>query len=167
MIKPLAGLLRTADLPALLMKAPKKPRRPKMDLGREKVFRSDAYLVLVRRLPCGVCDQKGSTQAAHSNQLRFGKGKSIKASDAATFPLCGPGGLNCHADHDQGGYISKQKWKSLEFKWICAAIRKFIRNGWLVWDLEPDDLEHQDQSEDAMAMYLVRKIEAGQLKVVL
>ena len=43
--------------------------------------------------------------AAHSNQLRDGKGKGIKASDYRIASLC----FKCHAELDQGKNLSKQE----------------------------------------------------------
>ena len=43
--------------------------------------------------------------AAHSNQLRDGKGKGIKAHDYRIASLC----FRCHADLDQGSRMSKQE----------------------------------------------------------
>lgn len=50
---------------------------------------------------CGIDD--GTTVAAHSNQLRDGKGKGIKAHDYHVAALC----FRCHADIDQGSILSK------------------------------------------------------------
>ena len=43
--------------------------------------------------------------AAHSNQLRDGKGKGIKASDYRIASLC----FKCHYELDQGKNLSKQE----------------------------------------------------------
>ena len=43
--------------------------------------------------------------AAHSNQLRDGKGKGIKAHDYRIAALC----FTCHSDLDQGSRMSKQE----------------------------------------------------------
>lgn len=51
-------------------------------------------------LPCVGCGVRGKTQVAHSNLLRHGKGKSLKASDAAIMALCHD---YCHPQLDQGG----------------------------------------------------------------
>jgi hypothetical protein len=160
--------MRTATPATARVVVRKKPRRPKMDLGRETVFRCPAYLVLVRKLPCSVCGKKGYTQAAHSNQLRFGKGKGLKGSDAAAFPLCGTavnaGG--CHAAHDQGGWMQKDEWHAFEYDRICGTVEKLIKLGHLAWDLEPDDLQDHTGDTEALAVYLVNKIETNQLRVV-
>jgi hypothetical protein len=59
--------------------------------------------------------------AAHSNQLRDGKGRGIKAHDYRIAALC----FGCHADLDQGAKLSKaervEMWEE--------AHRKSI--GWL------------------------------------
>jgi hypothetical protein len=43
--------------------------------------------------------------AAHSNQLRDGKGRSIKAHDYRVAFMCG----ECHADLDQGASMSREQ----------------------------------------------------------
>lgn len=43
--------------------------------------------------------------AAHSNQLRDGKGKGLKAHDYRTASLC----FTCHAELDQGKSMSRQE----------------------------------------------------------
>ena len=58
--------------------------------------------------------------AAHSNQLRDGKGRSIKAHDYRIAALC----FRCHADIDQGQMSREDKQDLWEM-----AHRKTI--GWL------------------------------------
>ena len=59
---------------------------------------------------CGVAD--GTVVAAHSNQLRDGKGRSLKASDYRIAALC----FRCHAELDQGAKLTKaeriEMWES-------------------------------------------------------
>lgn len=43
--------------------------------------------------------------AAHSNQLRDGKGKGIKAHDFRIAAMC----FRCHHELDQGNKLSKQE----------------------------------------------------------
>jgi hypothetical protein len=59
--------------------------------------------------------------AAHSNQLRDGKGRGIKAHDYRIAGLC----FTCHYNLDQGSSMSKQE--RMEF--FDEAHRKTI--GWL------------------------------------
>ena len=56
---------------------------------------------------CGA--QNGTVVAAHSNQLRDGKGKGIKAHDFRIAALC----YRCHADLDQGSKMSKEERKEV------------------------------------------------------
>lgn len=57
---------------------------------------------------CGTCmicgAQDGTVVAAHSNQLRDGKGKGIKAHDFRVAYLCS----TCHYTIDQSPYLSKE-----------------------------------------------------------
>ena len=50
---------------------------------------------------CGA--QDGTVVAAHSNQLRDGKGKGIKAHDYRIAAMC----FKCHYEIDQGSKMSK------------------------------------------------------------
>lgn len=50
---------------------------------------------------CGMAD--GTVCAAHSNEARHGKGRSIKASDVYVASLC----HKCHSDLDQGNQMSR------------------------------------------------------------
>jgi hypothetical protein len=68
-------------------------------------YRNKKLLEAVRQLPCQVCGiEDGTIVAAHSNQLRHGKGKSIKAHDWAIAAMC----HTCHTQIDQGGLYDKQ-----------------------------------------------------------
>jgi hypothetical protein len=68
---------------------------------------------------CGTSN--GTIVAAHSNQLKDGKGKGIKAHDYRIAALC----FRCHHDLDQGNVLSKSERVEL---WELAH-RKTI--GWL------------------------------------
>jgi hypothetical protein len=70
------------------------------------IYRNKRLLELVRNFPCQHCGiQDGTVVAAHSNQLRDGKGKGIKASDYRIASLC----FICHSELDQGKNLSKQE----------------------------------------------------------
>ncbi len=85
-------------------------------------YRNQKLLEAVREMPCAACGaQDGTVVAAHSNQLRDGKGRGIKAHDYRIAALC----FKCHTDLDQGSKLSKQE--RLEF--FEDAHRKTI--GWL------------------------------------
>ena len=75
---------------------------------------------------CGA--QDGTVCAAHSNQLRDGKGRSLKASDAAIAALC----YTCHSRIDQGSTLLKQEridmWENAHRK----TMRWLIENEYLV-----------------------------------
>ena len=69
-------------------------------------YRNKALLEAVRESPCQICGaQDGTVVAAHSNQLRDGKGKAIKAHDFRIAALC----YRCHHEIDQGSKMSKQE----------------------------------------------------------
>jgi hypothetical protein len=79
-------------------------------------------LEIVRESPCQLCGASdGTVVAAHSNQLRDGKGRSIKAHDYRIAALC----YRCHFDLDQGSKMSKEDRVDI---WEMAH-RKTV--GWL------------------------------------
>jgi hypothetical protein len=70
------------------------------------MYRNQKLLEAVRECPCQHCGREdGTVVAAHSNQGRDGKGRSLKASDAAIAALC----YNCHSQIDQGPTLSRQE----------------------------------------------------------
>jgi hypothetical protein len=76
-------------------------------------YRDARLLRAVREAPCMMCGtQDGTVVAAHSNQLRDGKGRSIKAHDYRIAALC----FRCHAEIDQGAKMTKEErleaWES-------------------------------------------------------
>lgn len=86
------------------------------------MYRNKKLLEVVRKSPCQHCGRDdGTVVAAHSNLLRDGKGRGIKASDYRIAALC----FTCHSDLDQGAKMSREERKEL---WE-AAHRSTI--GWL------------------------------------
>ena len=70
------------------------------------MYRNKKLLEVVRQAPCMNCGtQDGTVVAAHSNWLRDGKGKGIKAHDYRIAALC----FHCHMMLDQGKDMSKQE----------------------------------------------------------
>jgi len=68
------------------------------------MYRSVKILQAVRNAPCMTCGiQDGTVVAAHSNQLRDGKGRGIKAHDYRIAAMC----HRCHYILDQGKDLSK------------------------------------------------------------
>lgn len=68
------------------------------------MYRNKALLEAVREAPCMHCGtQNGTVVAAHSNQLRDGKGRGIKAPDYRIAAMC----FTCHHELDQGNKLSK------------------------------------------------------------
>lgn len=69
-------------------------------------YRDARILRAVREAPCMMCGaQDGTVVAAHSNQLRDGKGRSIKAHDYRVAALC----FRCHGEIDQGSKMNKEE----------------------------------------------------------
>ena len=70
------------------------------------MYRSDKLLKSVRDCPCQSCGaMDGTIVAAHSNQIRDGKGRGLKADDYRIAALC----YKCHTELDQGKNMSREK----------------------------------------------------------
>jgi hypothetical protein len=67
-------------------------------------YRNKKLLEVVREAPCMMCSMKdGTVCAAHSNQLRDGKGTGIKANDFRIAALC----HQCHHMIDNDKSLDK------------------------------------------------------------
>ena len=74
------------------------------------MYRNKKLLQACRELPCQQCGREdGTVVAAHSNQLRDGKGRGIKAHDFRVAALC----FTCHSAIDQGANLTKEMRKEL------------------------------------------------------
>jgi len=72
------------------------------------IYRNQKLLRLAREAPhCMRClrSNDGTIVAAHSNQLRDGKGRGLKASDYRIAFL----DMKCHAEIDQGSRMSREE----------------------------------------------------------
>jgi hypothetical protein len=93
------------------------------------MYRNKALLEAVRDCPCQSCGaQDGTVVAAHSNQLRDGKGKGIKASDAAIAALC----YICHHQIDQGFLLNKEERRQIWDEAHRKTMRWLIENEYLI-----------------------------------
>ncbi len=93
------------------------------------MYRNKKILEACRELPCQRCGaEDGTIVAAHSNQLRDGKGRGIKAHDYRVSALC----FRCHADIDQGSILSKAErmeiWEEAHRKTIGQLFEKGMIN---------------------------------------
>jgi hypothetical protein len=70
------------------------------------MYRNKKLIEACRNMPCQHCGaEDGTVVAAHSNQLRDGKGRGIKAHDYRVAALC----FKCHAEIDQGKALTKHQ----------------------------------------------------------
>lgn len=93
------------------------------------MYRNKKLLEVVREAPCMHCGaQDGTVVAAHSNQLRDGKGRGLKASDAAIAALC----CNCHHQIDQGFILSKEERRNAWDEAHRKTMRWLIENEHLI-----------------------------------
>jgi hypothetical protein len=90
------------------------------------MYRSRKLLDAARELPCQHCGvSDGTVVAAHSNQLRDGKGRGLKAHDYRIASLC----FTCHAELDQGSKMSKQERVEMWEEAHRKTIGLFFDNG--------------------------------------
>jgi len=69
------------------------------------MYRNKKLLEACRQLPCQQCGREdGTVVAAHSNQLRDGKGRGLKAHDFRVAAMC----FSCHSALDQGPHLTKE-----------------------------------------------------------
>jgi hypothetical protein len=92
------------------------------------IYRNKKLLELVRQSPCQTCGtEDGTVVAAHSNQLRDGKGRGLKAHDYRIAALC----FRCHAELDQGAKMSKAERVDMFETAHRATIGWLFENGHL------------------------------------
>ena len=90
------------------------------------MYRNRKLLDAARELPCQHCGASdGTVVAAHSNQLRDGKGRGLKAHDYRIASLC----FTCHAELDQGSKMSKQERVEMWEEAHRKTIGLFFDNG--------------------------------------
>jgi hypothetical protein len=93
------------------------------------MYRNKKLLEIARLLPCQHCGiEDGTVVAAHSNQLRDGKGRGLKASDFRIASLC----FRCHAEADTSSTLTKvariEMWEQAH----RATIGELFERGYLV-----------------------------------
>ena len=91
-------------------------------------YRNAKLLRAVREAPCMMCGiQDGTVVAAHSNQLRDGKGRGIKAHDYRIAALC----YRCHAEYDQGKTMNKTEKIDFAYRNNAKTLRRLLEEGFL------------------------------------
>ena len=84
-------------------------------------MRDAKRLAAIRKLPCIKCGQSPS-QAAHSNSSKHGKGRSIKASDEFTVPLC----HSCHFQFDTFQLGNRAESEAMFDRWLVRVNRMLV-----------------------------------------
>lgn len=108
------------------------PAVPKFDY-----VRSPALLKACREIPCQHCgNQDGTVAAAHSNQGRHGKAKSLKASDQFVASLC----FQCHGALDQGAHESRDVRVMLWASAHARTVRELLKRGLWPADVPVPDI---------------------------
>jgi hypothetical protein len=93
------------------------------------MYRNKKLLEVARLLPCQICGiEDGTVVAAHSNQLRDGKGRGLKSSDVRIASLC----FCCHAEIDQGSKLSKESRIEMWEQAHRATIGELFERGLVV-----------------------------------
>lgn len=93
------------------------------------MYRNKKLLESVRVLSCQHCGiDDGTIVAAHSNQLRDGKGRGLKAHDYRIAALC----FSCHSNLDQGKELTKSErvemWEEAHRKTLGELFEQRILN---------------------------------------
>ena len=83
--------------------------------------RTPKRLAAIRKLPCIRCGNPDS-QAAHSNGAKHGKGRSIKASDEFTVPLC----HSCHSKFDTFQLGNRAESEAMFDRWLVKVNRMLV-----------------------------------------
>jgi hypothetical protein len=92
--------------------------------------RSKPLIEACRAIECQHCGaDDGTVVAAHSNQARHGKGRSIKASDEFTASLC----HRCHMEIDQGAKLGRGEREAIWDGAHRKTVTKLVRLG--LWPL--------------------------------
>jgi hypothetical protein len=91
------------------------------------IYRNKKLLEVLRKSPCQCCGaMDGTVVAAHSNQLRDGKGRSIKAHDYRVAALC----FKCHSELDQGSRMTRlervEMWEEAHRKTIAWLFENLV-----------------------------------------
>ena len=93
------------------------------------MYRNKKLLELARLLPCQHCGiEDGTVVAAHSNQLRDGKGRGLKSSDFRIASLC----FCCHAEADTSSTLSKDARIEMWEQAHRATIGELFERGFVV-----------------------------------
>ncbi len=93
------------------------------------MYRNAKLLKSIKDIPCQLCGaEDGTIVAAHSNQLRDGKGRGLKAHDYRIATLC----FKCHEEIDQGSKLNKSQriemWEEAHRKTIGELFERGILN---------------------------------------
>ena len=89
-------------------------------------FRSRKLLDACRLLPCSHCQaEDGTVVAAHSNFYADGKGRGLKASDAAVAALC----FRCHTQMDSGKDMSRDERREMFQAAHIKTLRTMLERG--------------------------------------
>jgi hypothetical protein len=92
------------------------------------MYRNKKLLEYARKLPCQHCGiDDGTIVAAHSNQLRDGKGRGLKASDYRIASLC----YTCHTEIDQGKRLNKSERIQMFEDAHRSTIGEFFERGFI------------------------------------
>ena len=92
------------------------------------MYRNKKLLEYARKLPCQHCGiDDGTVVAAHSNQLKDGKGRGLKASDYRIASLC----YTCHSEIDQGKRLNKAERVQMFEDAHRSTIGEFFERGFI------------------------------------
>lgn len=114
----------SAKRPSKIVPRPCETENPKYE-KKQTIYRNQALSKAICELQwCARCGKLTDVTHCHSNRAKFGKGKSIKASDAAQSALCN----DCHMWLDQGK-ASREEKHNAEDAAIVDTYLMLIREG--------------------------------------
>ena len=102
-------------------------KTPEPNAKTRRMYRNKKLLEAARELPCQHCGiSDGTVVAAHSNQMRDGKGRGLKADDYRIASMC----FRCHSELDQGAKMSREErlemWEEAHRKTIGLMFEREI-----------------------------------------
>lgn len=130
---------------------PRPGSEPPTGKREQRVYRNSEFNDAIASIGvCQMCGYELPTTHCHSNQSKYGKGKSIKASDAAQWAGCNA----CHMAIDQGA-IRRAVKVEMEERAILATYRTMTHRG-LIGGLFIDDgtAENWIRAMERGAIYL-------------
>ncbi len=93
---------------------PSRSERAKGKPKREREGNDEAYLSLLRQLPCCICGHTPAGTVHHLKQGTGTRGTNMRSTDRFGLPMCkfgfSSGGQDCHSQVERIGSRKEQAW---------------------------------------------------------